>query len=75
MERAVSRIVATHPGKRVAVVSHGGATRAFATRVLGMDFAQRHRLPILGNTAFGRIDYSDRGRAVAKWNVAPHLAG
>jgi broad specificity phosphatase PhoE len=75
MERAVSRIVATHPGKRVAVVSHGGATRAFATRVLGMDFAQRHRLPILGNTAFGRIDYSDRGRAVAKWNVATHLAG
>jgi broad specificity phosphatase PhoE len=75
MERAVARIVEAHPGERVAVVSHGGATRAFATRVLGMDFAQRHRLPILGNTALGRIDYSDRGRVVAKWNVAPHLAG
>ena len=75
MEQAVARIVAAHPGERVAVVSHGGATRAFATRVLGMDFVQRHRLPILGNTALGRIDYSDRGRVVAKWNVAPHLAG
>ena len=75
MEQAVARIVAAHPGERVAVVSHGGATRAFATRVLGMDFAHRHRLPILGNTALGRIDYSDRGRVVAKWNVAPHLAG
>ena len=75
MEQAVARIVAAHPGERVAVVSHGGATRAFATRVLGMDFARRHRLPILGNTALGRIDYSDRGRVVAKWNVAPHLAG
>lgn len=75
VEQAVARIVAAHPGKRVAVISHGGATRAFATRVLGMDFAQRHRLPILGNTALGRIDYSDRGRVVAKWNVAPHLVG
>jgi broad specificity phosphatase PhoE len=75
MEQAVANIVAAHPGKRVAVVSHGGATRAFATRVLGIDFAQRHRLPILGNTAFGRIDYSHRGRVVAKWNVAAHLAG
>ena len=75
VEQTVARIVAAHPGKRVAVISHGGATRAFATRVLGMDFAQRHRLPILGNTALGRIDYSDRGRVVAKWNVAPHLVG
>jgi probable phosphoglycerate mutase len=75
MEQAVARIVAAHPGERVAVVSHGGATRAFATRVLGMDFPQRHRLPILDNTALGRVDYSDRGRVVAKWNVAPHLAG
>ena len=75
MEQAVERIVAAHPGERVAVVSHGGATRAFATRVLGMGFPQRHRLPILGNTALGRVDYSDRGRVVAKWNVAPHLAG
>lgn len=74
MDQAVRRIVTAHPGRRVAVVSHGGATRAFATRVLGMDFADRHRLPILGNTALGRVDYSDRGRVVAKWNVAPHLA-
>jgi hypothetical protein len=42
--------------------------------VLGIGFADRYRLAILGNTALGRVDYSPRGRVVAKWNVAPHLA-
>lgn len=34
---AVERVVATHPGQRVAVVCHGGVINAYAGHVLGID--------------------------------------
>jgi len=75
MSVAMSAIAARHPGQSVGVVSHGGATRALGTSVLGLDFSTRHRLPVARNTAYAHLVYGERGPALAQWNVAPHLDG
>jgi broad specificity phosphatase PhoE len=71
---SVERIAADHPGTVTAAVSHGGATRAYATGVLGLDFALRHRLGLLANTAMARVVYGPRGPTLGAWNLTPHLA-
>jgi len=73
MTDALRAIVAAHPGETVGVVSHGGASRAYLTGVLGVAFEDRNRLRSLGNTAYGRIAYGPRGPRMAAWNAAPHL--
>ena len=73
MTEAIESIVAAHPGGTVGVVSHGGASRAYLTGVLGIAFGDRNRLRSLDNTAFGRIVYGRRGPFLASWNTAPHL--
>lgn len=70
---AADRIAREHVGESVAVVSHGGATRAFALGVLGHGYTARRRLSILGNTAYARFIYTPRGTQLASWNSAPHL--
>lgn len=59
----------------IAAVGHGGATRAFVSRVLGMDFADRHRLGSLRNTAMVAVSYLEGRPSLAAYNVAPHLGG
>jgi broad specificity phosphatase PhoE len=73
MERAVGGLASRHEGKTIGVVSHGAATRAYATGVLGLDFSQRLRLGLLHNTAMARVVYGPRGPAMASWNLTPHL--
>lgn len=73
MTRAIDEIVGAHAGETVAIVSHGGASRAYLTGVLGLEFPDRNRLRSLGNTAFGRVVYGTRGPRLAAWNAAPHL--
>ena len=70
---AVDHIAHGHVGESVAVVSHGGASRAFALGVLGQGYAERRRLALLGNTAYARFIYTPRGPQLASWNSAPHL--
>lgn len=73
MTEAIESIVARHRGGTVAVVTHGGASRAYLTGVLGIPFGNRNRLRSLDNTAFGRIVYGSRGPALVSWNAQPHL--
>lgn len=73
MARVLADIANRHPGRTVGVVSHGGATRAYAARVLGLAFPQRRKLALLRNTGTARFAYGSRGPALAAWNLAPHL--
>ncbi len=66
---AIHEIADRHTGGTVAVVSHGGATRAFVTRMLGIDFRGRYRLGSLRNTGIGRIEFGSRGPVLAHWNT------
>jgi broad specificity phosphatase PhoE len=73
VEAAVTSLAGRHRGKAVGVVSHGAATRALATRVVGLDFAKRRRIAQLSNAALARFVHGDRGPALAAWNVRSHL--
>jgi probable phosphoglycerate mutase len=73
MTEAVDAIAARHQGGAAAVVSHGGATRAYLTKLLGIGFPERNRIRTMRNTAFAQIAFGPRGPALAEWNAAPHL--
>lgn len=69
MASSLAAIVSNHPGQRVGVVSHGGATRAWATEVLGIPFENRNRLRILSNTGHAKVTFEPRGRGLVSWDV------
>jgi broad specificity phosphatase PhoE len=72
--RSALRDIATrHPGEKVAVVSHGGAIRAWMTELLGFSYARRNRLSILANTGYARVASGVGGQTLVAWNLAPHL--
>jgi broad specificity phosphatase PhoE len=73
MAHAIEQLASRHPDQSIGIVSHGGAMRAYGTTVLGLDFATRHRLPVAGNTSIAHFVRSDRGPALASWNLTPHL--
>lgn len=70
---AVERVIAAHPGQRVAVVCHGGVVNAYAGHVLGIDeplFFLPHY------TSISRILASAGGvRSIGSLNEAGHLRG
>jgi probable phosphoglycerate mutase len=70
---AIERIVAAHPGQRVAVVCHGGVVNAYAAHVLGIDdvlFFLPHY------TSISRIMAASSGeRSISSLNEAAHLRG
>ncbi len=72
---SLDEIAANHAGDRVAVVAHGGVTRAWVTEVLGLEYGDRHRLGLLGNTGWARTAFGSRGPSIVSWNLAPHLEG
>jgi probable phosphoglycerate mutase len=74
MTAAIEGFVETHTGDRIGVVSHGGATRAYISGVLGLDFPRvRSTIHGLGNTGIAHVGYDTRGPALIAWNIAPHL--
>ncbi|MGD2051677.1 MAG: histidine phosphatase family protein [Acidimicrobiia bacterium] len=73
MRDAIERIAAAHPGGRVGVVSHGGASRAYAAGVLGIGFPLRGRLTLLANTGYARLAIGGPWPSLLSWNLAPHL--
>jgi probable phosphoglycerate mutase len=75
MADAVARLVAGNGAETVAMVVHGGATRAYVARLLGLSFAERERLALLRNTAFARIGFPPAGPALVQYNIAPHAEG
>ncbi|MDJ0954915.1 MAG: histidine phosphatase family protein [Acidimicrobiia bacterium] len=72
---SLDEIVSRHSGETIGVVSHGGATRAWVTELLGLGYEHRNRLSILDNTGYARISFGSRGPSVASWNLTPHLEG
>jgi probable phosphoglycerate mutase len=70
---AMERIVAAHPGQRVAVVCHGGVVNAYAGHVLGVD-DPLFFLPTY--TSISRVFAASTGqRSIASLNEAGHLRG
>jgi broad specificity phosphatase PhoE len=55
MARAIGDIASEHRGERVAVVSHGGAIRAFIGSLVGIGHADRHRFALPGNTSVSHV--------------------
>jgi probable phosphoglycerate mutase len=70
---SLAGIAAAHPGQRVAVVSHGGALRAYAASLLGIAFRDRHRIAAPRNTATARLVFGEKRTALADWNLIAHL--
>jgi probable phosphoglycerate mutase len=73
MAATVSRLVAANGDGTVAMVVHGGATRAYIARILGLGFAERGRLGLLRNTAFARVGFPPAGPMLIQYNVAAHI--
>lgn len=70
---AVERIVAAHPGERVAVVCHGGVINAYAGHVLGID-DPLFFLPAY--TSITRVWAASSGlRSIHTLNESAHLRG
>lgn len=68
---AVERIVAAHPGQKVAVVCHGGVINAYLSHVIGLG------VPMFfepSYTSITRVVASSRGhRSMVSANEIPHL--
>ncbi len=69
---AVERIVAAHPGQRVALVCHGGVVNAYLSHILDID---RTLFFEPGYTSLSRVLAARTGeRQLISANEAPHLA-
>ncbi|MGY6499549.1 MAG: histidine phosphatase family protein [Acidimicrobiales bacterium] len=70
---AVERVVDANPGRRVAVVCHGGVVNAYLSTILGID------RPLFFEptyTSISRVMASTRGhRSLVSVNEIPHLPG
>jgi probable phosphoglycerate mutase len=78
VSRAIDRIVAAHPGGRVAVVSHGIALYHAFTHVcgLGSPASTPRVFTLVDNASLSWVEHraGPRWRIVA-WNRVDHLAG
>ena len=70
---AARDLAGRHKGQRIGVVSHGGATRAFANDVLQNDFSARHVVAPMRNTAYATFEIGSAMIRILHWNIAPHL--
>ncbi len=67
-------LVETHPRRRVAVVSHGGAIRACAGSVLDFGFEKARLLASLDNASVTQVAIGASGHPVlATYNITSHL--
>ena len=71
--RAMDRVVAANPSKRVAVVCHGGVINAYLAHVLGLDEPMFFYPAYAG---ISRVMAAQSGvRSIASVNEAAHLRG
>jgi probable phosphoglycerate mutase len=77
VEWAVVRAATTYAGKRVLLVSHGGAIKAYVARLLGVSADGMRALAGVGNCALTVIQRDLRtGRSrLHAWNDTAHLEG
>lgn len=71
--RAINGLAVAHPGRRVAVTSHGGTIRAYVAGVLGFGYGELGRLGALGNTSVSQITADGDRVTLTSYNVAGHL--
>ncbi len=70
---AVDRIVATATGKRLAVISHGGAVRALAAHAAGLPGHDRLRIEGARNCSLTTLTYGSNGATLLGYNDDGHL--
>ena len=72
--RVIDEAAATSPNQTVGMFTHGGVTKAYVAGLLGIGFAGRDRIPMMGNAASARIEFHDDSPMLAAYNVAryPH---
>ena len=73
IDRVVAEICDGDEPTLVGVVTHGGASRAYVARLLGIPFAERSRLGPIANTAMSHLAVTSRGPVLTDYNLTPHL--
>jgi broad specificity phosphatase PhoE len=71
--RALTELARRHPGKRVAVVTHGGFLLGFFTHVLGMDPGESWRFQ-RHNASLSVFEFHQERWRLETWNDIGHLA-
>lgn len=71
--KTINGLAVAHPGRRVAVTSHGGTIRAYVAGVLGFGYGELGRLGALGNTSVSQITAGGDRVTLNSYNVAGHL--
>ena len=73
---AARSLVARHPGQQVAVVTHGGAVRAFLLYCRGLAMREFRKIDKIGNTGLSKVTLSADGSALIHYvNDTSHLDG
>lgn len=74
--RAVARHVRANARQRILFVSHGGAIKAYVTRLLGIPAEGLRALAGVGNCALASLEHDGWARArLHAWNDVAHLEG
>lgn len=76
VERAVVAAAEVRPGKRILLVSHGGAIKSYVAKLLGVDAKGLRALAGVGNCGLTVIARDSEGRSrLEAWNDTAHLEG
>lgn len=73
VQEAFDRIVSGHPGKMIAIVSHGGSIMALLSLVVGLPAGERARIWVSSNSGFSIIEIGERGAYLIRLNDESHL--
>ena len=71
---ACTRIAAAHPGRSIAIVTHGGVLDCLYRAAAGVDLSAPRSWE-LGNAAINRLLYTPRGFTLVGWSDTGHLEG
>jgi len=71
---ACTRIAAAHPGRSIAIVTHGGVLDCLYRAAAGVDLSAPRSWE-LGNAAINRLLYTPRGFTLVGWSDTAHLEG
>ena len=71
--KVAAAALAANESGTVGVFTHGGVTRAYVARLLGIPFPDRDVIPIPRNTAHSEVIYGGSGPRLSSYNVASHL--
>ena len=76
VERAVARACAMYAGRRVLLVTHGGAIKSWVARLLGVSADGMRALGAVANASLTLFERDDLGRTrLHTWNDVAHLEG